>query len=257
MRFSHRTWDRDAPLFSALTRVGRETPFGEQLPECFCVGPVPEEPAYVSLPGSPRYSSMARSSGQSLRSSCSSRAFRLNAWRSTEVFRRSRFSSMTFAILTSRGSSCGSTGIRGPSADRERDSLPYRGCLKQEVPGFLEIHRWQSPRTTSYKARASCRAPADHDRGRRRRSARGGWRSALALILVVLTCLLTTISVVLFGSRPADATPADVTPVPSVTPERSGRAAVAVLVSVLAIAAVGGCALRMALWLGGRCTDCA
>jgi hypothetical protein len=158
---------------------------------------------------------------------------------------------MTFAILTSRGSSCGSTGIRGPSADRELDSLPYRGCLKQEVPGFVEIHRWQSPRTTSYKARVSCRAPADHDRGRRRRSARGGWRSALALILVVLTCLLTTISVVLFGSRPADATPADVTPVPSVTPERSGRAAVAVLVSVLAIAAVGGCALRMALWLGG------
>jgi hypothetical protein len=41
-----------------------------------------------------------------------------------------------------------------------------------------------------------------------------GGVTALALILVVLTCLLTTISVVLFGTRPADATPADVTPPP-------------------------------------------
>ena len=36
----------------------------------------------------------------------------------------------------------------------------------------------------------------------------------LALIVVVLTCLLTTISVVLFGSRPADTTAADATPAP-------------------------------------------
>jgi hypothetical protein len=41
-----------------------------------------------------------------------------------------------------------------------------------------------------------------------------GGVTALALVLVVLTCLLTTISVVLFGSRPADATRADVTPAP-------------------------------------------
>jgi hypothetical protein len=38
--------------------------------------------------------------------------------------------------------------------------------------------------------------------------------TALALILVVLTCLLTAFSVVLFGNRPADETPADATPVP-------------------------------------------
>ena len=34
------------------------------------------------------------------------------------------------------------------------------------------------------------------------------------------------------------------------TSERSGRAAVAVLVSVLAIAAVVGCAIPVAVWLG-------
>jgi hypothetical protein len=41
-----------------------------------------------------------------------------------------------------------------------------------------------------------------------------GGVTPLALIVVVLTCLLTTISVVLFGSRPADTTAADATPAP-------------------------------------------
>ena len=41
-----------------------------------------------------------------------------------------------------------------------------------------------------------------------------GGVTPLALIVVVLTCLLTTISVVLFGRRPADTTAADATPAP-------------------------------------------